>query len=71
MFTKNGCPQCMATKMGLKQKGIDFEERNVEENEAYFDEVKNKYGVSAMPLVVAPNGDFWTGFRPQKIAELQ
>lgn len=71
LFSKNGCPQCMATKMALRQNGIEFEERNVEENEEYLKEVKEVYGVSSMPLVVTPDGDTWTGFQPKKIMSLK
>lgn len=61
----------MATKMALRQNGIEFVERNVDTNEEYLKEGKEVYGVSSMPLVVTPDGDTWTGFQPKKIMSLK
>jgi len=32
VWSKNACPFCLQAKALLTQKGIDFEERNVQEN---------------------------------------
>lgn len=61
----------MATKMALRQNGIEFEEHNVDTDEEYLKEVKEVYGVSSMPLVVTPDGDTWTGFQPKRIMSLK
>ena len=36
VYTKNNCPNCVQAKNILKMKNIDFEEVNVEENEAAY-----------------------------------
>ena len=36
VYTKNNCPNCVQAKNILKMKNVEFEEVNVEENEAAF-----------------------------------
>lgn len=39
IYSKNGCPQCKMVKRWLTEKGVDFIEKNVSENESYIEEV--------------------------------
>lgn len=71
VFTKNGCPQCEMTKRVLNGEGIEFEVRNVEEDQEAFDYVVNELGLRQMPVVEAEGHEVFSGFRPDKIAELK
>lgn len=51
VYTKTGCPWCIGVTDFLKDKGIDFEERNVSENELFFAEMQAKSGQTKAPVV--------------------
>jgi len=51
VYTKTGCPWCIGVTEFLKEKGIDFEERNVTESEIYFAEMQAKSGQTKAPVV--------------------
>ncbi len=51
VYTKTGCPWCIGLTDFLTEKGIDFEERNVSENEVYFTEMQAKSGQTKAPVV--------------------
>ena len=51
VYTKTGCPWCIGVTEFLKEKSIDFEERNVTENENYFIEMQVKSGQTKAPVV--------------------
>jgi glutaredoxin len=51
VYTKTGCPWCINVISLLKEKGIEFEERNVTENEIYFTEMQAKSGQTKAPVV--------------------
>lgn len=70
IYTKNGCPQCDMTKRVLSGEGIEFVAINVEENEEALHYVKEVLGLSSMPVVCVEGQEPFTGFRPDKLAEL-
>ena len=43
VYTSNNCPHCKQVKGFLSDQGIEFEERNIEQN----DEFARKYGIWA------------------------
>jgi glutaredoxin 3 len=51
VYTKTGCPWCIGVTDFLNEKGIDFEERNVTENEVFFTEMQAKSGQTKAPVV--------------------
>lgn len=51
VYTKTGCPWCIGVTDFLKESNIDFEERNVTENEEYFVEMQAKSGQSKAPTL--------------------
>ncbi len=51
VYTKTGCPWCIGLVDFLNEKGVEFEERNVTENEAFFVEMKAKSGQQKAPVV--------------------
>jgi glutaredoxin-like protein NrdH len=70
LFAKtSGCQQCVATKKHLDRQGTPYAVRYVDEDPAAADWVK-LLGYQAVPVVVA--GDMhWSGYRPDKLNELQ
>lgn len=51
VYTKTGCPWCIGVTDFLKEQSIDFEERNVTDNENYFIEMQAKSGQNKAPVV--------------------
>jgi glutaredoxin len=51
VYTKTGCPWCVEVTDFLNEKGVDFEEKNVTENENYFIEMQAKSGQTKAPVV--------------------
>lgn len=68
IYTKNSCQPCRLTKAALTRNDVQYEERNIEENEAYFEEVR-EMGFSSVPVVKTWD-DSWAGLRPDKLATL-
>ena len=67
IYSKPNCTQCEFSKKYLNDKGIEFKEINVfQDNEALT--MLRDAGYSQMP-VVDVNGDFHTGFRPELLAK--
>ena len=52
VYSKHGCSNCSTAKMFLKMRGIAFEERNIEENPDFLEEVKET-GLTSMPVIKA------------------
>jgi glutaredoxin-like protein NrdH len=51
VYSQEGCRPCTEVKLWLKDKGIDFEERNIRENPTYLNEIVD-LGASATPATV-------------------
>ena len=62
VFSKNNCVQCKMTKMFLKQHNIDEQPEFIERLKAD--------GFRATPVVKLPNGDAFSGFRPDMLKQL-
>ena len=71
VYSSNFCPQCRGAKMFLNSKGIEFEERNVDENEDYKSEMA-EYGFRALPLIIADSTTVepFTGFDTTKLTQI-
>lgn len=69
VYSKEDCMQCKFTKKWLTEHGIEYEEINVEEDEAGLKYIKDDLGYQAVPVVVTST-DNWHGFRPDKMAKL-
>lgn len=63
IYTKNGCPNCVSAKQLLKNKGLTYNEFNVEYNPALLDDLPP--GVRQMPQI------FYKGERIGGLAGLQ
>ncbi len=68
VYTKPSCVQCNATYRALDAKGIQYEIRDLSEDAAALEQVK-ALGYMQAPVVITDEGH-WSGFRPDKIAEL-
>lgn len=66
VYGKPDCPQCTKTKTLLNSYGTEYEYIDItlddEARESLIDE-----GFKQMPVVVAPNGEKWSGLNTQKI----
>lgn len=75
VFSKPSCVQCTATYRALDSKGIDYVIRDLSEDPAALQLVK-ELGYLQAPVVLAEGlpgsvgPDHWSGFRPDKIAGL-
>ncbi|KIP52361.1 glutaredoxin-like protein NrdH [Leucobacter komagatae] len=68
VYTKPSCVQCTATYRALDSKGIEYEVHDLSEDETALQAVK-ELGYLQAPVVVTDD-EHWSGFRPDKIAEL-
>ena len=68
LYTKPACVQCNATKKALDRAGLDYTTVDVTVDDEARDYVM-ALGYVQAPVVEA-NGEHWSGFRPDKIAEL-
>ena len=68
VYTKPSCVQCTATYRALDSKGIEYEVHDLSEDAAALQAVK-ELGYLQAPVVVTDD-EHWSGFRPDKIAEL-
>lgn len=69
VYTKSHCQQCVATKKRLNSMGVEFDEVNLEENPEIVDSFVEEGFVSA-PIVVLADGEKWSGYRPDLLADL-
>jgi glutaredoxin-like YruB-family protein len=71
IYSADWCAFCHAAKDYLARKGVDFTEKNVEEDPAYAQESVQKSGQMGIP-VLEINGEIIVGFdRPRIDAALQ
>jgi len=68
IYTTNWCPFCQATKEYLKKKGIEYEEKNVENDLQAREEMIEKSGQLGVP-VIDIEGKIIIGFSPEEIEE--
>jgi len=68
IYTTSYCPWCQATKEFLKNKGYEYEERNVEKNAEWANEMLLKSGQYGVP-VIDIEGKIIIGFSPEEINE--
>lgn len=67
VYSIHECPWCDKVKKYLKSKGVDFEERNVEDNEDYAKECLKISGDLTVPVVTEDGKNFVLGFDKAKI----
>ena len=70
LYTKNNCQACKFTKLHMANMGVTYEERNVDEDEAYMQDAIDT-GFKSMPIVVLNGRVIASGFQPDKLNELE
>ena len=60
MYTLRNCPTCDKARAGLTERGVEFEERRVDENEDWWEEALN-YAFT-VPVILWDNGDVEVGW---------
>lgn len=68
IYSTAGCPACTMTKRRFNDLGIDYQEKHVDINEIYLQEVKD-LGFQTLPVIVAGENK-WSGFRPDMIQKI-
>ena len=69
VYAKPACVQCDATKRILSKYGLPFVEIDLSLNEDVVDQLKAA-GWMRAPVVMTPQGEVWSGFRPDRIRDL-
>ncbi|UOR02027.1 NrdH-redoxin [Leucobacter allii] len=65
VYTKPNCVQCDMTKRVLRQRGVEFEEDDIQD--AGNLEAVLALGFAAAPVVHAGGDDIWAGFQPERL----
>lgn len=66
VYTAPGCKSCRTASQYLAANGIPFTTKDVSENEAYLDEMSDRYRCSSVPLIVIGDGaKVLRGFVPE------
>lgn len=61
MYTLGNCPTCDSARAALGERGIEFEERRVDENEEWWEEAI-KYAFT-VPIIIWGEGDVEIGWQ--------
>jgi len=69
IYTKNQCVQCAMTKKTLTQYGVDFVEKNVEEDPEALEFLRAQ-GFQAVPVLFVDGMEPVKGFRPDVLKTL-
>ncbi|MCY0903863.1 glutaredoxin-like protein NrdH [Arthrobacter sp. H14-L1] len=68
VYTKPACVQCNATYRALDKKGITYQSVDISQDPDALERLR-ALGYMQAPVVITDQ-DHWSGFRPDKIAEL-
>lgn len=69
VYTKPACVQCDATYKALDKRDIEYSVVDISADPQARDYVMSSLGYLQVPVVVAGD-DHWSGFRPDRIREL-
>lgn len=67
VYSAPGCGQCIATVRALDANGIGYDVVDLTTDQAAHAYVTGELGYAQAPVVVAGEGDHWSGFRPDHI----
>ncbi|GAA0371412.1 redoxin NrdH [Alkalibacterium iburiense] len=70
VYSKPNCMQCQFTKRFLTDQGIDFDIKDVEENEEALEEVI-ALGFQSLPVVAIEGQEAFSGFKPDRLKILK
>jgi glutaredoxin len=69
VYSTSWCGWCRKTMAWLDENGVAYENRDIERNPAWRDELLEKTGATSIP-VVEIDGELIRGFSPDRMAEL-
>lgn len=69
VYSKSGCPECVFTKKYLEEQNIPFEEKKVDQNEVFLDEVI-LLGYRSLPVVKIGEEESFSGYQPERLEKL-
>jgi len=69
IYSKSGCAECMFTKKHLEAEKIPYEEKRVDKNDDYLDEVR-LLGYRSLPVIKIDDKETFTGYQPEKLEDL-
>ena len=70
VYSITTCPWCDKLKKYLKSKGVEYEERNIEENEQYAKECLALSGDTMVPVMTVDGKNYIIGFNKQQTDEM-
>jgi glutaredoxin-like YruB-family protein len=68
VYTTSTCPWCKKTKAWLESNGVDYEEKNVEDDEDAAEEMIDHSGQRGVPVVVIDD-EVIVGFDKDRLEE--
>jgi glutaredoxin len=69
LYSTSWCGWCRKTMAWLDERGIEYENRDIERNDAWRTELIEKTGKSSIPMVEI-DGEIIQGFNPDRMGEL-
>lgn len=66
IYTRNNCVPCQQTKDLLKERGIKYKQRNIDQHEKYKREVLD-LGAKGVPVVIVDGEIVAEGYKPTVI----
>lgn len=69
LYTSNSCAYCTMVKKLFKYKGVDYIEKNIDDNPEYGKEAIKLSGQLAVPVVVSGT-DVVVGWNPVRLSSL-
>ena len=70
VYSITTCPWCDKMKKYLKSKNVEYEERNIDNNENYAKECLALSGDTMVPVMTPDGKNYVVGFDKQKVDEL-
>ena len=67
VYSITQCPWCDKVKKYLKSKSVEYEERNIEENEEFAKECLSISGDTMVPVITPNDVDYVVGFDKAKL----
>lgn len=69
IYSKPACVQCNATYRALDKRGIEYKVVDISQDPDALEYVRS-LGYMQAPVVVTEEGEHWSGFHPDRIAEI-
>jgi glutaredoxin len=69
VFTQQDCPPCVWVKNFLSERGVEFEERNIDSASSIARELTQKYRSQSTPTIVIGD-EVLIGYDPERLVQL-